>query len=269
MANSKLPHERMREWADTSEKSSIYPSFCMCNDMVPDDDCPDKATERNAFRRLADEVEDVIESAYVEGTYDYFDMIVAEQGWPKRKDGEIVEDYVRRCFLPRPRFEDGETVQFGDPFLRWDGKNGNDGENVTEITVKSGDYYRFGLNGDCCTSQRVKRPAPKVLDADGVPIEVGDTVWLIRSPNGIKVHIGERLTVEDVTYGCVKVRTGSGSVILPHNKQLTHREPDSLRKLRNDIAAYRSDMAEPGSILDDALDGWTDRLTSLMERGAE
>lgn len=32
--------------------------------------------------------------------------------------------------------------------------------------------------------ERVKRPAPKALDADGVPIKVGDTVtkWTIRAP---------------------------------------------------------------------------------------
>ena len=105
-----------------------------------------------------------------------------------------------------------------------------------------------------------------MLDGDGVPTEVGDAVWLIRLPNGIKEHIGERLTVESVTYGCVKVRTESGNVIFPHNRQLTHREPDSLERLRDDMRGY----ADGGvSCIEDDMRTFADRLTALMERGAE
>ena len=269
MAN-KLPHERLRDWADRGDAPSNYPSYFMIKDMFPGITHPDKYTERDAFRKLADEVEDAIESARVEGTYEYFDMIAAEQGWPKRKADEVVEDYVKRCFLLRPMFEDDEPAQPGDVFESPIGIQ----ERIDYFSVFDWGYrIECGKDGrawlDLMRGDRLKRPAPKVLDADGVPIEVGDTVWLIRLPDSIKEHIGERLTVEAVTYGCVRVRTESGSVLFPRNHQLTHREPDSIRKLRDDMTMYRADMTEEGSILDVELGEWTDRLTAIMERGAE
>ena len=169
-------------------------------------------------------------------------------------------DEIERYYIPRPRFEDGEPVQFGDSFLRWDGKNGNDGENVVEIAVQSGDYYRWGLNGDCCTSQFVKRPAPKVLDADGVPIDVGDTVWCLTN-GGIKGLVSAFVSKDTVTVVWVDDGSRTNGVAA---KNLTHREPDSLEKLRDDM---RRTMAEsPDARFMDS--SWVDRLTTLMERGA-
>lgn len=223
MANSKLPHERLREWADSSERLSACPSSCMLGDMATDDVYPDKTTERIAFRKLADEIE--------------------------------------RYYIPRPRFEDGEPVQFGDE-PEWL-------ETVDEMTFYDDGSAALGHVGNTFSvspGKRVKRPAPKVLDADGVPIEVGDVVWLIRVRNGIDVHIGERLTVESVTYGCVKVRTKSGSVLFPHNKQLKHREPDSLEKLLDDMRGYAYGGV---SCVEDDMIAFADRLTALIERGEE
>lgn len=208
MANSKLPHERLRDWADIAERKGTFPSTLMDEELGEGFGENLKHCDSVAFRRLADEVEDAIESAYMDGTCHYFDMIAEEQGWPKRKADELVEDYVKRCFFPRP--------------------------------------------------------APKVLDADGVPIEIGDTVWHVDS--------GEELTVDEFAnrgLGLVKCSDEDLACEDFDACKLTHREPDSLRKMRDDIAAYSADMAEPGSILEDALDGWADRLTALMERGAE
>lgn len=171
-------------------------------------------------------------------------------------------DEIERYYIPRPRFEDGEPVQFGDSFLRWDGKNGNDGENVVEIAVQSGDYYRWGLNGDCCASQFVKRPVPKVFDADGVPIEVGDTVWFCGDDSGRYTV----LTVEPTLGGnwCLTVFNDTATIHEVRPSQVTHHEPDSLEKLRDDM---RRAMAEsPDARFMDS--SWVDRLTTLMERGA-
>lgn len=76
-----------------------------------------------------------------------------------------------------PRFEDGEPVRLGE---HWE-EDGFD-ESVTRIdsiefaedgvrfeNEYADTFYRYG--------ERVKRPTPKVLDADGVEIRVGDTVW--------------------------------------------------------------------------------------------
>lgn len=87
-----------------------------------------------------------------------------------------------------PRFEDGELVMVGD-------RVGHPVEKVGSITILES---AFVLCDDAASSaqyergQRVKRPAPEVLDADGVEIKVGDTVYDVR---------GERFTVTDIDGG--------------------------------------------------------------------
>lgn len=80
-----------------------------------------------------------------------------------------------------PCFDDGEPVRIGDeaPF-------GSDGRMVvTGIELVEGGFVLHGRDGGierpCQTGykvgERVKRPAPKVLDADGVEIRVGDKLY--------------------------------------------------------------------------------------------
>lgn len=38
--------------------------------------------------------------------------VAEENGWPKPKEGEGATAYIKRCFLPRPLYEDEEPVQF-------------------------------------------------------------------------------------------------------------------------------------------------------------
>ena len=75
-----------------------------------------------------------------------------------------------------PRFEDGEKVCFGDRFELPSGSVGN----VVKITLRKCEpailYDGIGRN-----AVEAKRPKPKVLAADGLPIEVGQTLWSTRS----------------------------------------------------------------------------------------
>ena len=41
------------------------------------------------------------------------DAIIEKQGWPERVGGEPLEDYMGRCFVPVPRYEDGAIVEPG------------------------------------------------------------------------------------------------------------------------------------------------------------
>lgn len=77
-----------------------------------------------------------------------------------------------------PRFEDGKLVKAGDE-VEWDG-------DVMRVGAFWFHREEWGLSVSCPGvdgtfhgeyGERVKRPTPKVLDADGVPIEVGDVVY--------------------------------------------------------------------------------------------
>lgn len=94
-----------------------------------------------------------------------------------------VMDELDRRLMPDscewPVFEDGFPVRIGDDFMDMHGRV----HTVYAVKLKEGD--RFTLIGtDCCrqtfpAGSRVGRPgaAPKVLDADGVEIRVGDRLY--------------------------------------------------------------------------------------------
>lgn len=78
-----------------------------------------------------------------------------------------------------PRFETGDPVKLGDSVEDEDG----DKAEVAYITFHE-DHVELGLFNGVETypvvidhGDRVKRPAPEVLDADGVEIRAGDTVY--------------------------------------------------------------------------------------------
>lgn len=118
-----------------------------------------------------------------------------------------IADKIERETLPRPRFEDGEPVQFGDEFVSCDGPRVVVGikyscEGGISLCDADGELYRF------VGRERVKRPVAKVLDADGVEIKVGDEVWstddsgLVRHPfsfivTEVEAHLvhGDRIGV--------------------------------------------------------------------------
>lgn len=130
-----------------------------------------------------------------------------------------------------PRFEDGGPVRIGD------------GVSVT-VHDEDGDFERsmtadsisFGEHGiivcDPChvvrllSGERVRRPAPKVLDTDGVEIRVGDTMYEVEGTGhaykvvGVRVGDGDPLTPTVVT--CDE-GDGTSEHFLP--LQITHRAP--------------------------------------------
>ncbi len=176
-----------------------------------------------------------------------------------------MSDEIERYYIPRPRFEDGEPVQFGD-----EAQVRDDLGEVCKMVFNEGgcEEVMIGFEYDSSAShymvvdgEFVKRPAPKVLDADGVSICEGDAVW--------DKETGERLTVvspwsytKDGTV--VTCKDGGPGELHYKPEELTHREPDSLEKLRDDLmAAHESWDGDPNKLVD-----YADRLTALMERSA-
>lgn len=141
-----------------------------------------------------------------------------------------------------PRFEDGERVDIGDEFA-WAG-------NAYECdAVKLGDG--FALHCDEAPSSwygysftdRVKRPDPEVLGADGEPIKVGETVWDSTSPNDptsstVWRHGGplKVLRRNDVRAGFVICENDQGIPLDCLAADLTHAAPDTQERIDEDAS---------------------------------
>lgn len=92
-----------------------------------------------------------------------------------------------------PRFEDGEPVRLGDEFECWCGET----HTLNSVSIREGrsalnasQPHTFVVSNGPFTAhgKRVKRPAPKVLDADGAEIKVGDEVWSVSGDGPMSVE---------------------------------------------------------------------------------
>lgn len=112
---------------------------------------------------------------------------------------ELAREFGKRVMpegMEWPRFEDGEPVRFGDVVS--DGYETGRVYYVTFDTVNPviigftdetpdqdpGTWLEVSVND----GERVQRPIPKVLDADGVEILVGDTVYHVKDGSEMTVY---------------------------------------------------------------------------------
>ena len=99
-----------------------------------------------------------------------------------------------------PRFEDDAPLCIGDE-ISWK----DDGGKVNSIELQDGGYFILHaadgaedwIHPQYFPGERVKRPAPKVLDADGVEIREKGDVWWICEGDDRGIH-AERLRVETI-----------------------------------------------------------------------
>lgn len=134
-----------------------------------------------------------------------------------------------------PRFEDGGLVRIGDE-LEFEGKN---------MLVCDATFYADGwalwcdredMSGRLCGKygERVKRPAPEILDADGVPIKVGDVVYFVdgdaRPLTVERIDVSGEKPVVDLVYSDER-----GTWHLVNPETLTHERPDSWRLWGEDL----------------------------------
>lgn len=226
--NTESISAKMRRWANESERLKDYPVTVALNETR----CSEfyvfeEKAERDLFHHIADEIDR--EKREITELY-------ARQSWMNPADaiaklatGEIewaeLRQSIDRYYLPRPLFDDGEPVQFGDETDLL--------ELVDELSFFADGSVTFGHNGNTFkveTGERVKRPEPQVLDADGVPIEVGDAVW--------NVFDDQKRTVIGFRDGKAHTQSKSGLDFFEGGHELTHREPDSLEKLLERMEDY-------------------------------
>lgn len=160
-----------------------------------------------------------------------------------------------------PRFEDtGDPVMVGGAYIDGSGDcNIIVAVRICDVCVDlvGEDGFLTGFK----PGERVKRPAPEALDADGVEIKVGDTVYDVR---------GERFTVTDIEGGLLGL-SQDGFIIgswMPAD-QFSISLRDSWERLEEDAAKYPCLYAEDvkGSKFDSCSDcPWHSECGGSRER---
>ena len=141
-----------------------------------------------------------------------------------------------------PTYEDGELVKFGDKFVD---VHGCEAKAKMVIFGAEGFVFNAGYSPKFCRGYGtpVKRPEPEVLDADGVPIKVGDTVWNVES--------GKRYEVLELpaknAYQSVAVRGEDGTDGFDPAR-LTHRKPDTQEAINEDCWLDAKDYCEKHNV---------------------
>lgn len=223
--------DKLRRWADESVSDSrryLFPTMNACKDLGIDDHMTGCTSERILFRRFADEIDKELSEAKEAYLGDEFARFAEVIGKPMLED-ETIEDWLGRYYLPRPLFEDGEPVQIGDRYLMMNGTP--DIASSFAYTKGDADYVR--INGHRMElHERVKRPKQPVLDADGVPIEVGDAVWILKDSEHAKWTVIEPYDRYDGIQTVYVESRGIKGHACPEN--LTHREPDTQERIDRD-----------------------------------
>ena len=131
-----------------------------------------------------------------------------------------------------PRFEDGEPVRFLDDFERYGYEN-----DVSVVTMYTDGSFAINFRA-YSKGERVKRPAPKVLDADGVEIEAGDDLYSVEGI--LKFHV----SAIDKKSGRIATEAMFALDKWADPKMYTHRAPVLAadgRPLREGDKPYRVD----------------------------
>lgn len=179
---------------------------------------------RLLMTKIADEIDAEKQSTLRNCAY----PLTQKVGKPLKGD-EDFKSWLDRYYLPRPLFEDGEPVQIGDRYLMMNGTP--DIASSFAYTKGDADYVR--INGHRMElHERVKRPKQPVLDADGVPIEVGDAVWILKDSEHAKWTVIEPYDRYDGIQTVYVESRGIRGHACPEN--LTHREPDSQERIDGD-----------------------------------
>lgn len=170
-------------------------------------------------------------------------------------------DEIEKYYGPKPRDPEGNPVHKdmevdGGVVSHW---------NVSEDgswTIFDNDYEEIQC-GD--KDEPIRLPEPKVLDAEGVPCKKGETVWrLIDStkwevtdihPTEPRISVRQLDTEKEVVGGWFLA------------SEYSHREPDSLEKLRDDMNYSIVEGTYPGTA-HEYLRRCAKRLTAIMERDA-
>ena len=143
-------------------------------------------------------------------------------------------------YMKLPLDGDGVPIHIGDVLY----SSGNECR-VVSVTVKADEAcvgvhtdegaFLPSVNPKYLSRKNTEPLESEVLDADGVPIEVGDTVYCdeeVRPLEVVRLHAG------DGGYCTVGVKDSEGRIISADAPRLSHKSPDSWEKLADDVADF-------------------------------
>lgn len=181
-------------------------------------------SDNEIFSIIADKIDAELAKARRSGLERAAKSWAKANGWPDFREGEDFGAWLDRCALKLPCDKDGEPVQFGDDTDELDGV----------------EKFIFLRNGGCCQMQdadgnicnvfhgkRVKRRAPEVLGADGLPLDEDDTVYgmgreqhryTVQVPYSINEEVGKRFCVQCYDHD-------EGNITWCDPSMLTHERP--------------------------------------------
>lgn len=135
-------------------------------------------------------------------------------------------EHVKR---PTPKVLDagGVEIKVGDTVWHEDGS-----EWLVEEMNRYGVRCFDGDKRSTFNQKYLTHTRPKVLDADGVPIHKGDTVWFKGKPTEYKVAV----VLDGTVYLTYKNRNGDNATATTLTRNLTHIRPDSWERLEVDSA---------------------------------
>ena len=240
MSNTESISAKLRRVADEKRNPFTFEAVCKEFEVA---ETPGWGDLRSVLSKIADEIDreiDELRESFANPRYVNIEDAVREVALGIDDHGRT-KDAINRYYLPRPLFEDGEPVYIGAEID--DRKRGK--LEVSRICYTDGGFYfnnSRGSNGRKMKGitykygERVKRPEKPVLDADGVPIEVGDAVWDLSDSTKWeveKIHSTEpRISIRQLDTD----KDVTGGWFLASN--YSHREPDSLEKLLERMEDY-------------------------------
>lgn len=139
-------------------------------------------------------------------------------------------DGERRILDMWPRFEDGEPVMPYDRVQLEDG----DVETLYQVHVGRGGYslYTETHDEEHPHGHLLKRPARSVLDADGMEIKVGDSMYVANNGDGPYTVCNIDESIDRIELFWHENR--NERLFIPANR-LTHTRPDSWERLEEDV----------------------------------
>ncbi len=152
------------------------------------------------------------------------DAIIEKQGWPERGVGEPLEDYMGRCFVPVPRYDDDTVVEPGSVSC-WGTVE------FVEVEVSDGGWGNWMLHIaetstviDGSLNQRV----PRGVLVEGEPASVGDVLWS-RDPETL--YSAKIVGIEE---GKLRILWEDGLAGVADPSELSWKSPDSMERIRED-----------------------------------